>query len=1140
MSELAHLLADLYPDRDAARFFMRDVGLAPEEVYLETSPLKAWERILEEAWKHRKVEAVVETAARKYESRRPQLELAAGKYLESRDALRKPPPAAPSKPHLLTNLFRYALDRWLPRVHLFLTRAGGLSEPPERADVVRYLDELKGRIRNDMREKTYLPLAGRSMPSSPLAHAAGRDPFVAPIHQVILELVGRAQGGDSASAQIAAVNRRSRVVRDVLRVLDSAEEPLILLGEPGSGKTMTLQQAAMALAARESNRVFSRAVLFVRLGEFHVEGKVGADDVRDYVREACPPELRRRLDDLERSGRLVIFFDGMDEMSRDRYSEHTEALSVFAGSTRAKTLFSCRITDFSPTFVHRRLVLLPFDRRQVSQYLQKYVESFPIVIDKQPWKLGALARRIVRGDLPIEANNPFVLWLLCFYLQEKGAWPASRVELLDFYNESNYARKQAELEEDEPSFPDRGTVLREWARFAYAITERNRGPVIPVQLLAEGRDSAIVSEMVRVGKRCGVLRESKDGHEHLVRFEHHRFQEYFTAYYIHEAKPEVVWLDKLDAPRWQETMLNLILMGDTGGATRDLTRAIMELGGSLSWWTRDLDPSANESIRLPDGEETVLADRLELSSRILRQSSGAPAVRQALLPPFKAGVRLLADHGNPITQVKMMRACQNVPEVDFIKILRRPFHSPIHWVRNQALILLAESGTATRAAGSDLATEMGHDLANGLFPVRLPAYVKAVKAAGKGGYWWALLAGTLCFALNLFLLFAAAGALYYGTWSLRAVHPDLSPLAFLILPGAIALFGFLIAIAAAAAIKMRPSMLWAVVLGSAFGLVILGLNFVFLWQAAPFGASIGLFVADLFGGFFIVSPIISIGGALFHFTALSLYLAATASVRSSGHGLGAFLSGAWQSCRFQAAFKALQGFFKVVLPVQEMKWNVVARNGTIGVVFVVSFAVCYFLAQGLSGMPFDPWLDLGIAAFLALAAACLTYAAWRKQLASFPAFLGSALLMVLVIGVANGFAILGLELLDRLSTKSSLWGKILQGLVVVLCLALLAALLFALWHLLLALSRLWLTRAQKFPPGSFTPDAWIDRLESANAEQQNRLLVRTDPQALSLTAAEFLEVLREIHPLIQKEPALSTYWDQRDQLEQVLKQERHG
>src|SRR5262249_41858421 len=157
--------------------------------------------------------------------------------------------------------------------------------------------------------------------------------------------------------------------------------------------------------------------------------------VWNYVKASVPASIARRLDALETQGRLVIFFDGMDEMSRDRYGEHTEALNLFATATWAKTLFSCRITDFSPKFLHQRLVLLPFNRRQVMEYLSLYVTQFPVLIDGRLWTLRQLTKKIVAGDLPVEANNPFVLWLLCLYVQKKGAWPASRVDLLGFYNE---------------------------------------------------------------------------------------------------------------------------------------------------------------------------------------------------------------------------------------------------------------------------------------------------------------------------------------------------------------------------------------------------------------------------------------------------------------------------------------------------------------------------------------------------------------------------------------------------------------------------------------------------------------------------------------------------------------------------------
>lgn len=196
-------------------------------------------------------------------------------------------------------LVRYTFDKYAPALHQFLTNIGTLPEPTELKEIKKYLRDVSARIKNDLREKTYLPLEGKPVLSNPLIEEVSSDPFVSPIHQKMLHLIGRALGGDSASAQIAAVNRRSRVVRNIIKLLDHVEDPIVLLGEPGSGKTMTLQQSAMLIAESEGNRVFPRLPIYVRLGEFHIGGVVTENDVREYVKQAVPPVIRKRFDALD-------------------------------------------------------------------------------------------------------------------------------------------------------------------------------------------------------------------------------------------------------------------------------------------------------------------------------------------------------------------------------------------------------------------------------------------------------------------------------------------------------------------------------------------------------------------------------------------------------------------------------------------------------------------------------------------------------------------------------------------------------------------------------------------------------------------------------------------------------------------------
>jgi hypothetical protein len=153
--------------------------------------------------------------------------------------------------------------------------------------------------KNDIRHKTYIPLTGKEVSAPPLHDDAGTDPFVPPIQRVIRQIVGREHGGDSASAQIAAVNRRSRVIRDIIRTLLESSDPLVLLGDPGTGKTMTLQQAALRLFDSEIKRVFPVVTLYVRLGEFYVAGPVTPDHVWKYVKASVSPkispDLQRRV-----------------------------------------------------------------------------------------------------------------------------------------------------------------------------------------------------------------------------------------------------------------------------------------------------------------------------------------------------------------------------------------------------------------------------------------------------------------------------------------------------------------------------------------------------------------------------------------------------------------------------------------------------------------------------------------------------------------------------------------------------------------------------------------------------------------------------------------------------------------------------
>jgi len=476
-------------------------------------------------------------------------------------------------------IFRRMLDQFTPRLHLYLTdQLGWLALPAEREALAGALRTLAVGFESEIKARSsmFLPGDATELPSD-----FGSQ--FRPIPQLIREIVGMAEGGDAADAMVSALSKRSTRVADLMRTLRHSPEPIIVLGDPGSGKSLTLQQLAIAIARREEKRVFPSVCIFVRLGRWIPVPELTKPDgssVRALIDSVCPPGVRPYLADLERRGRLTLIFDGMDEMSRIRYVEHTAALSTYAGEVagRVQTLFSCRIADFTPNFHHRRLVLLPFDRRHIRLYLQQRFLRTPIEVEGEGLTARELASRLTTDDLPVRATNPYVLYLLSVYIAKQKAIPRKRTDLLHHYFQFAIDRKKEDLRR--ASLPaDWPSLFDLWGQIGMAITEANQGAEIrrtEIALRLGGETAAAIGSAFV----AGVLVESPDLNDEappFIRFESHRAQEFFTAWHIAQVEPDFDWGRRLDVPRWQETLVNVAQLGKAGGAIAALEQTLRDV-----------------------------------------------------------------------------------------------------------------------------------------------------------------------------------------------------------------------------------------------------------------------------------------------------------------------------------------------------------------------------------------------------------------------------------------------------------------------------------------------------------------------------------------------------------------------------------
>ena len=1047
------------------------------------------------------------------------------------------------RPGLLRKIF----DRAFPYIHHKLTILGSLSMPPEYDILNEYLRNLSAYIENDIKMKTYIPLQASKFSHINFFHDDKSEvPYVKPIHQTVRQIIGKSKGGDSSSAQIAAINRRNKIVRNIHKTLMRSKEPFILLGDPGTGKTLTLQQVVLSLANNEIRHIFPKVIIYVRLGEFCQNGKIETKDVINFIKRELPENIKEYIDDLELFERLVVIFDGMDEMCRERYNEHTEALSIFASSRRGriKSLFSCRITDFSPKFIHQRLVLLPFNRSQIKAYLYKYLDDKYLIIDGQKWSIRKLSNYLSKNKLPIETKNPFVLWLLCFYLQNKKSWPKSRIELLDYYCQGNFERKQKSQLEREKPFPKMDQVFAEWCRFAYEITCKNEGTAIPVHsLIKDEYNEDTVFEMLRIGKICGMIEETRGDHEYRIRFEHHRLQEFFTARYIHNSKQKIDWLKKLDAPCWQETIINLTLMGSHFESIYALVESVDQLLQHVDEIYNDktgINTNENSPVVEHDFEIT-LADRIELGVRIISQiRDNSNCILNELKKTIEKGLVFLLENGNPISQIKMMQACQKSFNID-VNALQKPLNSKIGWVRSHALLLIASEKKNNQTVSTDITTEMMYDFAHGLFLNRFILYFKSLITTKRIYYWWSFLTIFILSIFNIGFTIFTSYFIYFFVKYVSDIH-------FFHHHYFLWSYTAIILSVVTIGIKREENLVWAIapVTGSIVLLIIIAINltwtygsFVLLTLFSFMVVGVPVLVVAL--GF--VVPIYGFMTVLFHFITITLASLLTGFLRKP---VRSFFSGAWQNCNYEICF-----FNNLTL---------IFASTSIVVSFIIFINVAckqlidsYPILLTMTIKKIEPFLSYLMLITKKIEPFLYIYHKHKMEIkiVTFVIFLiliylqhmnlskkkfSTIYIVLKCVGFILGFIltalILGLIFVGLIKFNY-IAGKIISFALGFLFTSLIIYLFFK--YILKPIT--WSRKV--YPLGRFSSEDWIKSFKQSNSNEQHKLLLRSNHESLSLSAGEFINILKQIEDDVLEDPSASSYWELRYQLELILKQEKY-
>ncbi|NNB86078.1 NACHT domain-containing protein [Corallococcus exiguus] len=428
--------------------------------------------------------------------------------------------------------------------------------------------------------------------------------------------------GDEAHQVPAFARHLRRLIRRTRRsLIQLLSEPrtgrvLALLGEPGAGKSILMRRLARDLVQAALKNPQAPLPLYFSLGTY-TQSRAGAplpveEFIQKFLANGPAPEraLMPHVQESLATGRLILLFDGMDEMPRADFSARVAALRDFMQrQTLCRILVSCRTHDFprSQLKVHQ-VRLSPLSPRQARTFLRR-------VLKVPWWSRGDLIHQVLAPQSPLAglARNPLFLTLLGRYIVARGRLPESRAELFQGFVDPHLDRAVSLR----PS-AERIVLLESLGRLGLAMLDCSGvGTAVPVhQALAHARiDPEEGARWVDLAQLTGFVK--RDVATGALRFLHPRLQEFFAALALTRAPPEEreEWLvANIDNPWLEEVYL---LVAQAGADLSTFAEAVLdEADGHLSVAPGTVLRSAGVAAEFTDESRLILMGRMFEAARL--------------------------------------------------------------------------------------------------------------------------------------------------------------------------------------------------------------------------------------------------------------------------------------------------------------------------------------------------------------------------------------------------------------------------------------------------------------------------------------------------------------------------------------------